>query len=115
MSSIESLKYKVLKDSNCIRETKQGLLIDLEISPGSSHTELRGYNRWRDRILLSIHSPARKGHANKDLLKTLSKYLGINLDQIRILSGLHSELKTVEITGLDKEYIINKLIEVSNE
>ena len=51
-----------------------------------------------NRILVGLRSRPVKGKANLELIKKLAKYFKVSSSQVRIVSGLKSRRKTVEIT-----------------
>jgi uncharacterized protein (TIGR00251 family) len=53
-------------------------------------------------VTMRVHAPPVKGKANREIVKWLSKKLGRPSSQIRIVSGLHSDLKIVEMLGIDR-------------
>ena len=56
-----------------------------------------------------LKSPAEQGKANEELIKSLSKALGIPQDMISISSGVQSRKKRIKI---DAEMTYNKLLEL---
>lgn len=50
-----------------------------------------------DEILISIKSEPERGKANRELAKKLAKHFGVSEDRIRIVSGLTSRKKIVEV------------------
>jgi uncharacterized protein YggU (UPF0235/DUF167 family) len=48
-------------------------------------------------ITISLKSKPVRGKANKELVETLADYFGLPSDRIRIISGLNSTKKLVEI------------------
>jgi len=50
-----------------------------------------------DEISISIKSPPERGKANRELVKKLAKHFGVSEDRIRIVSGMSSRKKLVEI------------------
>ena len=51
-----------------------------------------------DRIFVGLRSRPVKGKANLELIKKLARYFEVSSSQVRIISGLKSRRKTVEIT-----------------
>jgi uncharacterized protein (TIGR00251 family) len=45
-----------------------------------------------------VKAPAKKGKANERILEVLAEYFGISKSQIKIISGLKSKNKIIEIT-----------------
>ena len=50
-----------------------------------------------DRILVGLRSKPEKGEANRELVRKLAKHFKISTSQIKIVSGLKSKNKVVEI------------------
>ena len=50
-----------------------------------------------DRIMVGLTSMPKKGAANRELTRKIAKYFGLSSSQIRIISGLKSRNKIVEI------------------
>ncbi|MGY5875031.1 MAG: DUF167 domain-containing protein [Candidatus Thorarchaeota archaeon] len=66
-------------------------------------------------VVLNLRSPAREGKANSELQKRLAKALGVSTSDIRIVAGHKSREKTVAITGISKDMIIESLIQLGND
>ena len=52
---------------------------------------------YGDQITLSIKSKPERGKANRELIKKLADYFEIDKDKIRIISGISSNRKLVEL------------------
>lgn len=50
-----------------------------------------------DEITISIESPPERGKANRELVKKLAAHFGRGEERIRIISGLTSRKKVVQI------------------
>lgn len=50
-----------------------------------------------DKISISIKSQPERGKANKELVKKLAAHFGVSEDRVRIISGLTSRKKIVEV------------------
>lgn len=50
-----------------------------------------------DEITVSIKSQPQRGKANRELIKKLARHFGVSEQSVRILSGLTSRKKLVEI------------------
>ena len=48
-------------------------------------------------IAISIRSPPERGKANRELVKKLAAHFGVGEDRVRIISGLASRKKLVEV------------------
>ncbi len=84
-----------MKDA--IKLSKDGVILDLEITPGSKETSIHGYNPWRKRIEVRIAERAQKGKANAELILFLSDLFKIPSNNIEIISGATSSRKSVMI------------------
>lgn len=51
-----------------------------------------------DRIIIGLTSRPERGKANRELIKKLAKHFKVSQSQVRIVSGLRSRNKIVEIT-----------------
>lgn len=49
-------------------------------------------------IEIGVMSKPQKGKANEEIIKKLAKHFHVSSSNVRILSGLRSKRKTVEIT-----------------
>lgn len=51
-----------------------------------------------NRIIVGLTSKPEKGKANSELIKKLAKHFGVPSSQVKIISGLKSKRKIVEIS-----------------
>ena len=98
-----------MKDA--IKQARDGVVIDLEISPGAKETAVHGYNPWRRRIEIRLSEKAERGRANEQLVSFLSNLFGISSGNIQIITGLTNSKKSVKIIGAKAEDIL-KILEV---
>ena len=96
-----------MKDA--IKITREGVILDLEISAGAKETAIRGYNPWRKRIEVRIAQRAQKGKANAELISFFSHLFNVRSNDIEIVSGAASSKKSVIIFQAKQEDILNKL------
>ena len=73
------------------------ILLKVYLQPKSSKNEIVG--PYRDGIKVKITAPPIEGKANYTLIQFLSKELGISPSRIEIIKGLHSQEKTLRISG----------------
>lgn len=52
-----------------------------------------------DKIVVGIKSRPEKGEANLELIKKLAKHFNVSTSQVKIVSGLKSRRKIVEVIG----------------
>ncbi len=64
-----------------------------------------------DGITMRVHAPPVKGKANREIVKWLSKKLRTPSSQIRIVAGTRSDLKIVDIIGVDKRSFLEAVRE----
>ncbi len=86
-----------MKDA--VRQIHDGVILDLDISPGAKETSIHGYNPWRKRIEVRISERARKGKANEQLVTFLSDLFQVNSREVRIINGLTNSKKSILIVG----------------
>lgn len=93
-----------------IKETKDGILFSIKISPNASKNEII---KTDDGLKVKITAQPIDGKANKALIEFLSKQLKIAKSNFEIVKGQTSKEKTVLLKTFDKE-IIEKLRNFAN-
>ena len=94
---------------DAIKDTGNGVIIDLKVTPGSGITEVpSGYDESRNRIRAKVSAKAIDGKANKQLIRELSRLFGISPAQIR-LKGQASTRKSIELIDVTREDVIRTL------
>lgn len=73
------------------------MILDLHVQPGASCSEFAG--RHGERIKVRLAARAVDGKANEALIAFLSDHFKVPRRSVRILSGLKSRQKRVEIDG----------------
>lgn len=96
-----------MKDA--IRQTRDGVVLDLEISAGSKETGLHGYNPWRRRIEVRLSERAEKGRANDQLISFLSGLFKVNSRNVQIITGLTNSKKSVKVMEAKADDILKIL------
>ncbi|RLI94964.1 MAG: YggU family protein [Candidatus Altiarchaeales archaeon] len=91
---------------NFIRETKDGVLIDIYVIP-KSRREGFFYDKEKGVLKIRVSQPAEKGRANRRVMKLISDIL--NGYDVRIISGERSRRKTVLIKNIDVASIEKRL------
>ena len=89
-----------------ITQTKDGVLLNLEISPKSDRFRIAGYNKWREALEVKIKALPQKGKANKEIINEFSE---ITERTVEIVSGHKSHHKKLKIYGISKEELIDIL------
>jgi uncharacterized protein len=73
------------------------VILDLHVQPGASRSEFAG--RHGERIKVRLAARAVDGKANEALIEFLSTHFKVPRRSVRILSGLKSRQKRVQIDG----------------
>ncbi len=95
---------------DAVRAAQDGVLIDLEVSPGAKETRVpSGYNEWRRRIEAKLKAPPERGRANEELLEALSGLLGVPESRIEITSGARDSRKSVKVLGASRDDVLKRL------
>ena len=63
-----------------------------------------------NRLRVRVQESPVDGQANRALIKLLADRLGVPISAVRIVSGLKSRNKVVELAGFDKDSAIRVLI-----
>jgi uncharacterized protein (TIGR00251 family) len=89
-----------------ITQTKDGVLLDIEVSPKADKFNISGYNVWRKAFEVKIKAVPHKGKANKEIIREFSK---ITKSTVEIISGQKSHHKTLKIYGLNESELLKIL------
>lgn len=81
--------------------------LTVKIQPGASRSEVAG--RWGEHLKIRISSRAVDDAANEELVRFLSKLLGIPRLNVKIISGQRARLKRLRITGLTPQQVESRL------
>jgi len=98
--------------SVAVRTHPQGCVISFEIVPGSSQLEVpSGFNPWRKSLEAHLTEEPLRGKANRQLVQSLAKTLGISEQNVELLSGHKSARKTVLVNGISSDEVILVLMQ----
>lgn len=92
-------------------------LLKCKITPKAKKSEILGWmedGNGVNRLRIKLSAPPMDGKANLELLKFLSKKLGLSKGALKLVSGEKSRLKTVRIDGVDERLLMNLLIKFEN-
>ena len=84
-----------------IKEDKDGLTIAVRVVPRSSRSEIVGEIEGAVKVRLS--SPPVDGAANAELIRLISKKLGVARSAVSIVSGETSKTKRLRVTGVSAQ------------
>jgi uncharacterized protein (TIGR00251 family) len=99
-----------------LRRTKNGHLnytkrmgnrLEVKVTPNAGRNAIAG---WRDDVLqIKIAAAPEKGKANRELIDFLGRVLGVKKSDIAIIQGQTGRNKSLEIQGISREDITNKI------
>jgi uncharacterized protein len=84
-----------------IKPCDNGIRFSAIIQPRSSKNEVTGV--YNDALKIRLTSPPVDGEANKACMRFFAKWLGISPSKIRIIHGLSSKKKTIEVEDLTEK------------
>jgi uncharacterized protein (TIGR00251 family) len=90
-----------------IRETGDGALLELRVSPGSKSDAITGV--LDDRLKVSVRTAPEKGKANRAVCKLLAGALRCRATDLEILRGLGSRSKTLLVRGLGESELRDRV------
>lgn len=80
----------------------------VKVVPRSSKTEI---SEWLGEALkLHVQEPFEKGKVNQSIRSLLSNTLNLPIEKIQITSGVSSMYKTIQLQGLNKIEMREKLV-----
>jgi len=68
--------------------------IQVRVRPNSRTEEV---SQEGDGFIVKVKEPPREGKANQAVIKLLAQHFGVSKSQVRILSGLRSGKKVIEV------------------
>jgi uncharacterized protein (TIGR00251 family) len=80
--------------SSWLRDTGNGIELDLIVSPSSPKSEVQGLDQWRKRVVVKVRSHPEKGEANEEVESLITETFQARAEVAR---GHASRLKTVII------------------
>ncbi|HVP25187.1 MAG TPA: DUF167 domain-containing protein [Methanomicrobiales archaeon] len=87
-----------------------GVILALEVSPASAKAGFfTGYDPWRKSIRCAVRAPPERGKANREVIETLARALGIPAGSIRIISGETQSRKRVRVGDITREAVLHVL------
>lgn len=89
------------------KETEEGVIISLYIQPNASKTEIIGEHNGA--LKVKIKAPPVEGKANDEVMRFLSKALGISKSQVELLKGDRSREKKVLVRSATINFIRESL------
>lgn len=90
-----------------IKETAEGIIIPIKVTPKASKNELVGWEN--EELKIRIAAVPNKGEANEELIRFLAKRLKLSKSQIKIVYGETNRHKRVCITGVSLSQIVSHI------
>ncbi len=97
---------------SAIWEDKRGAFLRVVVRPNSKEKEFIA-EFSPEAIVINLRGPAREGKANSELVKKLSKMLGISTAEVILVAGHKSREKTVLIVGINSVFLKERLSSVT--
>ena len=91
-----------------ISEANGAVRVSIFVQPRASRTEVVGHHG--DAIKLRVAAPPVDGEANREVVRFLSKLLGIPPGSVELLSGESGRRKVVELRGVTVDFVRSKLL-----
>ena len=91
-----------------IWESEKGTFLRVIVRPKSKERDLIAHFSDSE-IIVNLRSPAREGKANTELVKRFSKLLQISTSSISLAAGQKSREKTLLISEMAPDIIIQKI------
>jgi len=96
-------------DEVLTEEPDGGLLLAIEVIPGSSRDAVVALNTWRNTLQVAVRSQPRKGAANEAVCDLLAMALSSTGATLTLAKGDRSRRKRVRIEGVDRDTVLNAL------
>lgn len=90
-------------------ESEHSVTVQLRLQPRASKNEIVATDAGATQLRVRVMARPVDDAANAALIKFLSEFTGIKRGAIRIVSGLRSRNKKVNLNGLDPLVFLNKL------
>jgi uncharacterized protein (TIGR00251 family) len=99
----------------CIINRDKGLLLSIEVKPGSKTQGIDGVNQFRGCLVIRVKSVANKGKANLELIQFLSEILSLPASNFEISKGATSRKKRIKLYEIIQDELIEKLTDFIND
>lgn len=79
----------------------------MKVVPGASRSKVVGM--LGDRLKLAVAAPPKAGKANKAVCKLIAEALGVPARDVVVSAGTSKPQKTLTITGLSTDQVVERL------
>ncbi|RDE13118.1 MAG: hypothetical protein C4K48_09130 [Candidatus Thorarchaeota archaeon] len=107
---MEAVDILIDMSEKSIWENERGTFIKVIVRPNSRSKEFVS-EMTPEAVHLNLTGPAREGKANTELVKRMAKTLGVTTGTITMVAGHRSREKTLLVTDITREVVIQKLSE----
>ena len=90
-----------------VEAVHDGVKLFIKVVPNASTDQIVGL--VGERLKVRVSSPPESGKANNAVCQLLSKALGVKKNAVSIINGNTNPQKTVGVTGVSVENVLNKL------
>jgi uncharacterized protein (TIGR00251 family) len=90
-----------------VQQANNSVVFSVKVVPRSSRTALAGVLNGMLKVKLA--APPEKGKANQSLIEFLADTAGVKKNAVKIVYGLTSPVKTIEIKDVSAECLLKKL------
>ena len=87
---------------------EENIILTCRVIPNKPESKIAGKSE-NGTYRIEIKAPPIEGKANRELIRTISKLLGLSKSQVIIIKGLNSKNKLIRIDSMDKARILDIL------
>lgn len=84
-----------------IHATQKGVRLDIHAQPNAKVAGIVGVHG--NRLKVGLRQPPQDGQANRELIETLARAIGVAKSSITLIRGTSSRQKTIEIEGMNED------------
>jgi uncharacterized protein (TIGR00251 family) len=94
---------------DAITESGTGVILAIEVSPSSGREKfISGYDPWRRSLRCSVKSPPVHGRANREVIESLGRILGVPAASVQVISGATQSRKRLRIEGITRQEVLER-------
>lgn len=83
------------------KKSKNGITIEIKVEPRSSQKGIAGVMD-NNVLKVKLTSPPVEGAANEQLVEVIAAELKVKRSQVKVIRGLSSKRKVVEVSGIEE-------------
>ncbi len=87
----------------CLKKSREGVILDIEVTPFAKKERIKGYDPWRKRLLVEMREKPEKFKVNNELVEFFAKIFYVSKDSVFLVSGEKSTKKSMLIKGVSYE------------